>query len=107
MEKGEGAGVGGRGRGGERNEGEEKEDCDGGEGRAQREENKGPKTRENTRERARARSVEQKVCEACSRTYLASPRLSPPLPPSRRGEDEKSVELTFIGKLQAAAFGTE
>lgn len=25
----------------------------------------------------------------------------------RRGEDEKSVELTFIGKLQAAAFGTE
>lgn len=104
MEKGEGAGVGGRGRGGERNEGEEKEDCDGGEGRAQREENKGPKTRENTRERARARSVEQKVCEACSRT---SPYLVSPLQSYRRGEDEKSVELTFIGKLQAAAFGTE
>lgn len=36
-----------------------------------------------------------------------SPHLASPLSPSRRGEDEKSVELTFIGKLQAAAFGTE
>lgn len=92
-------GVGGRG-GGERNEEdgerEEKEDRGRGEGRAPWEENKGPKTRENTRERARARSVEQKVCEASS-----------PLPSYRRGEDEKSVEPTFIGKLQAAAFGTE
>lgn len=93
--------------GGEQEEGREEkekkeEDCDGGRrtsgmGRKQRAE-------ENTRERARARNGEQKVCEACSRI---SPRLASPSPCYRRGEDEKSVELTFIGKLQAAAFGTE
>lgn len=38
---------------------------------------------------------------------LAYRRLASPLPPVTAGEDEKSVELTFIGKLQAAAFGTE
>lgn len=88
--------MGGKGGGERTKKREEKEDRGGGEGRAPWEENKGPKTRENTRERARARSVEQKVCEASS-----------PLPSYRRGEDEKSVEPTFIGKLQAAAFGTE
>ncbi|KOX73035.1 hypothetical protein WN51_01757 [Melipona quadrifasciata] len=59
------------------------------------------KIRENEHEYALA---EQKVCEACLRTAEAPRFTSPPV---TIGEDEKSVELTFIGKLQAAALGTE
>lgn len=59
------------------------------------------KIRENEHERALA---EQKVCETCLRTAAALRFTSPPV---TIGEDEKSIELTFIGKLQAAALGTE
>lgn len=93
-----GEGGGNRRRGGRRRRRRRKTATED-EGRAGWEENKGPrKIRENEHGR-----------ETVSKKYAKHARVSrlAPLPCYRRGEDEKSVELTFIGKLQAAAFGTE